>query len=496
MGRNALGSNRPAMNRRKRLVRPIVVIVAFHLLLYISYSRHVTLLAWVDRTPDFLASTIQDNSDNAPARPSPVGNDISPHTPLRAPPDVFNDGKKEDKDIDGPISSSLSPLRVGNSTLLADSPRYIAAIMDPSNTNLSRLSCPPPASGRYDYLRQSVAGSINPSWKPKYFFALNLRQCVDILPSLIGSIVETIRFLGPYNCVLSIVEGLSDDGTYEVLKQIHNEMELLGVKYYFDSSEINTKSGGDERRIALLAELRNLALRPLLESPHLYDPDTTVFFINDVSLCMEDILELLHQRVRQHADMTCAMDWIVDGTQFYDVWVSRTMQGHQFFEVPQSITWEFSKNLFWNDPKTRARYEARLPFQVWSCWNGATSFTAKPLLEGKVRFRSHYPGECLMGEPTHFCKDFWHHGYGKIAVVPSVNVGYSDEQSAAVKRLQRYTAENVLGEPKENLPTMIDWQAKPPDLIKCVQSYFDYQHPTWVKFDEGLEPPDPSLTKS
>jgi len=444
-----------------------VIVVAFSLLPYISYSRDVTPITWDDRTRDSLAPIVQDKLDKSPARPSPVEYKTSLQTPINAPPDVFNHGKKKNKDTDSPKSSSPSPLRAGNSALLDASPRYIAAIMDPGDTFLPRLFCPAPTSERYDHLRPRAAdGSVNLIQKPNYFFALNLHQCVGLLPRLIGSIVETMRFLGPQNCVLSIIEGRSDDGTYEVLKQLHSEMEQLRVKYYFDSSEIDPMVGNGERRIPLLAELRNLALRPLVESPRLYDPDTTVFFINDVSLCMEDILELLHQRVRQRADMTCAMDWIFEGTTFYDVWISRTMQGDQFFEIPQSGAWDFSKNLFWNDPKTRTRHEARLPFQVWSCWNGATSFTAKPLLKGKVRFRSNYSGE-----PTHFCKDLWNHGYGKIAVIPSVNVGYSDEESWAVKKLQLYTSENVLGESNGDLLAMIDWQTEQLGQIKCVPTY-------------------------
>lgn len=40
------------------------------------------------------------------------------------------------------------------------------------------------------------------------------------------------------------------------------------------------------------------------------------------------IVELLHQRVIQEADMTCAMDWHHPGGEdhpplFYDVWISR-----------------------------------------------------------------------------------------------------------------------------------------------------------------------------
>lgn len=41
------------------------------------------------------------------------------------------------------------------------------------------------------------------------------------------------------------------------------------------------------------------------------------------------VVELLHQKVVQEADMTCAMDWNHAGGKdhvsfFYDVWISRT----------------------------------------------------------------------------------------------------------------------------------------------------------------------------
>jgi hypothetical protein len=104
------------------------------------------------------------------------------------------------------------PLRVGNATLLRDAPRYIHAILDPSDDSFQRLSCPVPTSGRYDYLRGIVAQATmappSAAEKPKYFFALNLHQCVHLLPRLLGSVVEAMQFLGPQNCALSIVEGV------------------------------------------------------------------------------------------------------------------------------------------------------------------------------------------------------------------------------------------------------------------------------------------------
>jgi alpha-1,3-mannosyltransferase len=61
-------------------------------------------------------------------------------------------------------------------------------------------------------------------------------------------------------------------------------------------------------RIKALAELRDRALQPLVDRPEEYSMSSTIIFINNVSLCIEDILELMHQRFYQNADMTCAMD--------------------------------------------------------------------------------------------------------------------------------------------------------------------------------------------
>jgi alpha-1,3-mannosyltransferase len=387
-------------------------------------------------------------------------------------------------------SVSLLPfpsLRAGDPKFLEAAPRYIQAIMNPDDTSFPRLSCPAPNSDRYDYLRPALTSEYFETEEPKlereYFFALNLYQCAHLLPRLLGSIVETIRFLGPQNCALSIVEGRSNDSTFEILLTLKEEVERIGAKYYFNTSDIDPKAEGGDR-IRALAELRNQALLPLTHNPGEYAADSTVVFVNDVSLCMEDLLELVHQRIYQKADMTCAMDWIFEGGSFYDVWVSRGINGHLFFEIPQSGSWDFSENLFWNDPETRSRLDAKLPFQVFACWNGAAAFTSTPLLLNKIKFRSAYEDECFMGEPTLFCKDLWHVGHGRIAVIPSVNVGYDDEQSKAVKERRGYVSDWVQQDQRGSRSALVDWQSKPPELIECVPTY---QHPSWVPSDEALE---------
>lgn len=258
-------------------------------------------------------------------------------------------------------------LKDGDPTFLEASPSYIKAIMTPGDHSFPKMECPAPSGSRYDYLRDNTASaSSDPPVLPKYFFALNLHQCMSILPRLMGSIVESIRFLGPQNCALSVVEGRSDDGTFEVLKSLREEIEKMGAKYFFDSSELDPmKVGG--HRIKVLAELRNQALQPLVDHPDRYSPDATVIFINDVAICMEDVLELVHQRLYQNADMTCAMDWnYLDGIAdpyFYDVWIARDMNGDSFFDIPLSGSWENAWSLFANHTQPREKFEAGEPFQ-------------------------------------------------------------------------------------------------------------------------------------
>lgn len=111
------------------------------------------------------------------------------------------------------------------------------------------------------------------------------------------------------------------------------DVEALGTDFLLQRSSVNPKVGD---RIVGLAELRNLALQPMLDDRCRYDATTTVIFLNDVAICMEDILELVYQRSALGADMTCAMDWSAPRGRvptFYDVWISRTISGDSFWTL-------------------------------------------------------------------------------------------------------------------------------------------------------------------
>ncbi|KAK0627643.1 cryptococcal mannosyltransferase 1-domain-containing protein, partial [Immersiella caudata] len=398
-------------------------------------------------------------------------------------------------------------------------------ILNPKNTWIDRMSCPALNESRYAYLRPPPAQT-----QYEYIFALNLREIIDLTPRLLGSVIEAITFLGPTRCALSIVEGNSRDGTLEILRLLADPLAKLGVPYYLLSSSLDPSASD---RIKKLAILRALALEPITgplppsllntplntkegrpEPPHpttywslpldpltnttltsLRDnlsPTATVLFINDVAACAEDLLELLHQRRLQSASLVCAMDWAHTSTEpnptppypltdpifFYDVWIARSLNGDIFFPIaPESGSWANATQLFPTEPIARARMRAGLPFQVFSCWNGAVAFSAAPLVSHSVSFRSPRKGECIQGEAQLICKDFWVAGHGRIAVVPSVNLEYTDARGWQTKAQKGYVSDFVRG----TRPEVIEWKG-PPEEVMCMPTFGDQ---SWRKWNES-----------
>ncbi|KAK4235105.1 glycosyltransferase [Achaetomium macrosporum] len=410
-------------------------------------------------------------------------------TPLPRPHFLTSDGNSRLVPSASAVDTPPKPTAtIGNAVLPRETKvAYMNAIMNPDAADLPRLECPklPVDVPRYQHLQAGKTGSADSTIR--YFFALDLRQCLTLLPRLIGSIVEAIRFLGPKNCALSIVEGNSEDGTAEVLAALRPELEVLGTTYYFSTSDINPKEGN---RIEKLARLRNMAVQPIFDDANAptkrFSADnTTVIFLNDVAICAEDILELIHQRIFLGADMVCGMDWTYVGRDptFYDVWIARGMNGDSFFEIPPDGNWNSAWNLLWNDAAAQSRFHAHQPFQVFACWNGGAVFTAAPLIENGIRFRAERKGECHQGEPQLFCKDLWFHGYGKIAVVPTVNLEYSNEAAKKIKEAKGYASRWVSAPGWRD--EKIEWQLEPPEKVKCMAVYENQLFEAWNKTQPG-----------
>ena len=351
---------------------------------------------------------------------------------------------------------------------------YVKEVMGEGNSTMRRIQCAASIAARYDSL-QAITENDG---KIQYLFALNLYQALPVLPSLLGSIIQTIRFLGPKRCAVSFVEGRSTDGTYQILASLKDEIERLGAAFYMSTSDISPHDGKQDR-FEGLAFLRNLALAPLIMNKAKYSPSAQIIFLNDIYLCPHDILELLYQQKTQRATMTCGMDWSHGGAIFYDQYVARSLVGETFWQIAQDGGWQFSANLFWADRAARAKFPRRQPFQVYACWNGGAVIAASPVLDRRVHFRRSAPppdDECYMGEPTLFAKDLWRLGIGRVQVVPSVNVGYDESTEEA--RDRRGRVEDGLDMASGEAQTeVVVWQEKPPSLVKCMPQFHE---PYWV----------------
>lgn len=325
--------------------------------------------------------------------------------------------------------------------------------------SIPSLQCQSISHTRYQALVVSKRFAV--TMHIQYFFALNLHQNLELLPQLLGSIIEVARFLGPTNCAISIVEGNSSNSTTKVLHAIKPLLERIGITYAYRSHSTDLATGD---HIVDLATLRNYALAPLLYSKRA-DVNTSVVFINDVAICPDDILELVLQKRNLGAHMTCAMDWTYTGHHalFYDVWTARTITGHLFYKNLPSHSRDSSWSLFPQDTATKKRYEKNQPFQVFSCWNGAAVFTAKPILQG-LSFRGPLQTECTHSEFELFCKDLWLRGYGKIAVIPTVNLQHAVEKGR-IKRDKGHVSDLVGGQ--EAAEERIDW-LHAPKHVECV----------------------------
>lgn len=110
------------------------------------------------------------------------------------------------------------------------------------------------------------------------------------------------------------------------------------------------------------------------------------------------------------------------------------------------------------------------------------TFTAQPFLIDEVAFRGNNPGECYQGEPELLCKDLWHKGHGKIAVVPSVNLEYTDDGGMNAKANKGYTSMWVGVEYDER--SYFNWNTQPPDdQVKCLD---DLESKEWRPWNETL----------
>lgn len=78
----------------------------------------------------------------------------------------------------------------------------------------------------------------------------------------------------------------------------------------------------------------------------------------------------------------------------------------------------------------------------------------------------------------------WHLGYGRIAVIPSINLEYTDEAARKIKSTKGYVSRWVESEGDNDMPLQIEWESSAPPLVKCIPAGWSSQ--IWVPWDEQL----------
>ncbi|KAG8746448.1 hypothetical protein FRC10_004887 [Ceratobasidium sp. 414] len=335
-------------------------------------------------------------------------------------------------------------------------------------------SCKLPASDKKRYSDLQSGGRV--------FVAINLLQNEDLMPTLVRQLLALLEELGPERVFVSIYENASMDLTVMHLRLLCKVLDAVGTPYRVIARglvEPQQKEHG--HRISRLAYLRNTVLEPLFftqnsTSATQSDPFETVVFLNDVFFCHGDVLELLLQKKRNHASQACGLDFGPRGL-VYDRWVLRTMRGTtfyrqkelvDFFGPPDDIELKPRPKILpeEDDERDRAALETGDSFQVFSCWNGVTAFTASVFAPPtSLRFRtarndpdnkdgaSDKASECYLSSV-----DLWKAGLGRVMVVPRARVAYTLDMYNTDRGSSTYNT--AVGS-----PPLIEWLPTPPPEV-------------------------------
>ena len=102
---------------------------------------------------------------------------------------------------------------------------------------------------------------------------------------------------------------------------------------------------------------------------------------------------------------------------------------------------------------------------------------SKAFLNRNLKFRASIEenglGECNLGELTTLAKDMWKQDITRIVAVPSVNLGYSNEEDAKIKKRRGFVSDHV----DTTLPAQqpqterVEWQKTPPGHLKCLPGW-------------------------
>lgn len=366
--------------------------------------------------------------------------------------------------------------------------------------------------------------------KPVVSFAINLHESEAVIPAQAFALLEAINQLLPHNRVyVSIYENGSGDSTLGMLSDFGAALQALGVDGIFLHASRMLSNFNTQDRIVMLAEIRNSALKPLMPYATNAAGQGTLVFVNDVMTCASDILEVIHQRRLQQADMAMGMDWgtvgrairigeqgyrrvgedeevpFTETTRMYDMWVSRGINGDMvyLFAEPGGYT-PVSYNESWvedayftQSAPIRKRWLDGLAFPVYSGWGGMAAFDASLFTQYHLRFRasiyagwtggsangalgawgqlvsdeyylrSECPGD---SECSYVARDIWNlrKGRARIVLAPQARTTYGVKDWSIMQASAPVTRRE--GVDKDGLD-VIDWNnVTIPKTVECVPS--------------------------
>ncbi|OMJ16953.1 Alpha-1,3-mannosyltransferase CMT1 [Smittium culicis] len=309
---------------------------------------------------------------------------------------------------------------------------------------------------------------------------MNLFNNEEIISYYIQELALVIKFLGAENVFLSIYENGSVDKTAEIIQAFKSFLEPFNIRHSIKTE----KNSRPEKfhRIGYLAEIRNKALEPLKEEEgkgYKYDK---IVFMNDITFCRNDILELLYQSDIQKSDFTVPLDIHVVGDPkhlgYRDSWVGRDLSGNVIIGGLENLI---------THKGTDQRYKEGLPFQVQCGWNGVAILNSKPFYgKDALRFRRSKIGtdECSASECSLLCNDFWSRGFKRIITVPKILVGYRKENIPFIdSNIQRILDKNV------TLSEKIEYVSGPEKVWCSGLVNNNTIHPDtpgrWIKYTDG-----------
>lgn len=247
-----------------------------------------------------------------------------------------------------------------------------------------------------------------------FFFAALLKDNEPIMENWNRELLKTLSHLqsrGYRNLYVSIMEnGDSSDATSNYLKELETALANMAIPHTVLTERRVERE--NLNRIEFLAQLRNLALKPLYSLG--WEPKSaSIVYLNDIVYSSLQLIKLINTNDGKY-DMACALDFFF---RFYDTWVARDLRGKKL---------DPTYPIFW-DSTARALERQGNPIRVFSCWNGVAVLKAEPFLakgSNAVTFRPSAPKQVYHSECFWICYDFWASGFTRILINPQVIVSY------------------------------------------------------------------------